>query len=63
MATDKQRLVKVTILAYRKSGMSEEDFHYHWTTVHPPIVRNWLIRHGIVRYTQVSPSLVALMKH
>lgn len=53
MAPEKQRLYKVTILAYRREGMTEDEYHEHWTKVHPGKVRDWLAKHGIVRYTQV----------
>ncbi|CAK1361064.1 hypothetical protein CB0940_03525 [Cercospora beticola] len=50
-------LYRVTILAYRKDGMSEEEFHRHWTNSHAPKVSEHLRKHGIVGYTQYhTPS-------
>jgi hypothetical protein len=57
MAT-KQRLLRFTILTYRKPGLSEEEFHSHWTTTHVPLVQDWLARHGILKYTQVCHMLI-----
>lgn len=46
-------LYKVTLLCYRKPGMSEEDFHHHWTKIHSAKVSDFLRSHGVVGYTQV----------
>ena len=54
-----QGLYKVTIHAKRREGMSEADFHRHWTDIHAPKVSHWLRKHGIVGYTQYhTPSWV-----
>jgi hypothetical protein len=53
MAT-KQRLVRFTILVKRNPALTEEEFHSYWTTKHVPQVQDWLTRHGILKYTQVS---------
>lgn len=60
MATPtKERLLRFTILAYRREGVTEDEFHHHWTHTHAPLVREWLARHGILRYTQYhTPSSV-----
>ena len=50
----KERLLRFTILAYRREDITEEEFHHHWTHNHAPLVREWLARHGILRYTQAS---------
>ena len=51
----KKKVVRLSLLARRKEGMSEEEFHRHWTHVHAPLVVEWLARYGTVRYTQVRP--------
>ncbi|KAI5357772.1 putative EthD domain-containing protein [Septoria linicola] len=54
---ERKGLYKVTILAYRKEGMSEEDFHVHWTNSHALKVSEHLRKHGVVGYTQYhTPS-------
>lgn len=45
---------KFTLHAKRKPGMSEDEFHEHWSRVHVPIVNAWLARHGVTDYVQVS---------
>lgn len=53
----KQGLYKVTIHAYRREGMSEEDFHHHWTNIHAPKVCEHLRKFGVIGYTQYhTPS-------
>ena len=47
-----------TVCAYRKPTMSEEEFHHYMTSVHAPLVRECLARHGIVRYTMVLQGLI-----
>lgn len=54
MASNDQRQVKISMFVYRKDGMSEEEFHHHWTTKHPLVVNDWLKKYGITRYVQVS---------
>ena len=50
------RLLKLTLYAKRKEGMTEQEFREHWTDKHRPLVSEWLLKHGIVRYAQVSRS-------
>ena len=55
MATPtKERLIRVTILSHRREGITEEEFHHHWTHVHAPLIQQWLADNGILRYTQAS---------
>lgn len=56
MASTNQRQVKISMFVYRKDGMSEEDFHHHWTVKHPLVVQDWLKKYGITRYVQVGIS-------
>lgn len=42
----------------RKSGLSEEEFHSYWTEKHPEVVNEWLAKHGVVSYVQVSNATV-----
>ena len=53
MATPtKERLIRVTILTHRREGITEEEFHHHWTHVHAPLIKKWLADNGTLRYTQ-----------
>ncbi|KAJ5084077.1 hypothetical protein NUU61_008656 [Penicillium alfredii] len=49
---EKQQLVRLTMAVYRNPALSEEEFHRHWSQVHGPLVREWLAKNGIIRYTQ-----------
>ncbi|KAJ5103178.1 hypothetical protein N7532_003707 [Penicillium argentinense] len=47
-----KKLVRVTVVLYRNPALTEDEFHRYWSEVHGPLVRGWLARHGIVKYTQ-----------
>lgn len=49
-----QKLLRFTMLVHRVKGMSEDDFHEHWSNRHQAIVKEWLQKHGCVKYVQVS---------
>lgn len=51
-------LFKLTFLLKRKPGLSEEEFHSFWTEKHPAVVNEWLAKHGVVNYVQVSDATV-----
>ena len=51
------RLFRWTVCAYRKSGMSEEDFHQYISEKHAPLVRGLLAKYGMIKYTMVSINL------
>ncbi|KAF7562874.1 hypothetical protein G7046_g1228 [Stylonectria norvegica] len=55
-------LVRITTLIPRKKGMSQADFYKHWTTVHGPMVVDFMMRHGVVEYRQyhTTPEAKAL---
>ncbi|EXF73916.1 hypothetical protein CFIO01_10566 [Colletotrichum fioriniae PJ7] len=36
----------------RKAGMTEQEFHNHWTNTHGPLVVPWALQYGVSRYTQ-----------
>ncbi|KIW76498.1 hypothetical protein Z517_11244 [Fonsecaea pedrosoi CBS 271.37] len=56
MAT-KQRMVKLTLYARRKSHLSEDEFQKYWTETHRGLAVDWLAKYGIVKYTQYhTPS-------
>ncbi|KAL6168509.1 hypothetical protein ACJQWK_06144 [Exserohilum turcicum] len=41
----------LTILGYRKPGMSEEDYRRHMTEVSAPLTKDLMAKHGIKRWT------------
>lgn len=58
MASENQRLVKVTLFVHRNKKMSEGEFHEYWTTKHPKVVEEWLKRYGVLRYVQVRQTFI-----
>lgn len=50
--TSGRGVYKVTIQAYRRKDISEDDFHHHWTNIHAPKVCQHLRKYGVVGYTQ-----------
>ncbi|EXJ93209.1 hypothetical protein A1O3_01766 [Capronia epimyces CBS 606.96] len=44
-------MLVLTICAYRKAGMGEDEFHRYMSEVHAPLVRDLLAKHGITRYS------------
>lgn len=59
MATLNQNL-RVTMFAFKKDELSEEEFHNHWSKVHAPIVAEFLAKAGVIKYTQVCSLSYAL---
>ncbi|OQD84698.1 hypothetical protein PENANT_c012G10397 [Penicillium antarcticum] len=45
--------LRVTVVAYKKAQLSEEESHKHWSEIHAPVVAEFLAKVGVVRYTQV----------
>ena len=45
----------LTILGYRKHGMSEEDYKHHMTKVSAPMTKDLMVKYGVKRWTQVGP--------
>lgn len=48
------RNLRITMFAFKKDEISEEQFHNHWSKVHAPIVAEFLAKAGVIKYTQVS---------
>jgi hypothetical protein len=52
------KLYALTILGYRKEGMSEKDYHDYVSERHAPCLRELLSKNGIVDYTIVRRSYI-----
>jgi hypothetical protein len=63
MAPQKEVVLKLTSMRYKKEGVSEEEFHEHGSKIHGPKAAIVQARHGAVRVAQVSlPSFQELVK-
>lgn len=53
MSLHTERLFCWTVCAYRKPEMSEEDYHKYMSEVHAPLVRDLMVKYGIVSWEMV----------
>lgn len=52
----------LTMCAYRKEGLSEEEYRQYMTEVHAPKVRDMLVKYGIERYSMVQSNCRDLVR-
>jgi hypothetical protein len=57
--TSEDRLLCLTILGYRKQGMSEEAYRKHMIEHSAPLTKDLMIKYGILRWTVVRASTTA----
>lgn len=55
VATDEKPYspIRITFFLTKSANITEEEFHYHYSTHHGPLVTPWLKRYGIIEYNQV----------
>ncbi|OJJ68350.1 hypothetical protein ASPBRDRAFT_47290 [Aspergillus brasiliensis CBS 101740] len=49
--TATKRLIRFDTYVKRHPSLTVEEFHHAWTTNHAQVLKNWLARHGVYRYT------------
>ncbi|CAM6128410.1 unnamed protein product [Calypogeia fissa] len=60
---DSKRLVKVTVFIKKKPGITDEEFHRHWSENHGPLVRSMpIVKEKVLKYTQYHVN-TALSSH
>ena len=52
-----ERMWHVKLFYNRNPNITEEEFNRHWAYEHPKVVGDLYMKHGYVRYSQVSPPL------
>ncbi|KAH8589375.1 EthD domain-containing protein [Bisporella sp. PMI_857] len=55
----------LTILGYRRPGMSQEDYRHHMTKISAPMTKDLMVKYGVKRWTQIhnTDETRALMNH
>lgn len=50
----KEPMLCLTMCAYRRDGMDEEEYRNYMTENHAPLVQGLMVKHGIDKYSMVS---------
>ena len=56
LGKEPQRLLCWTVCAYRKPGMDEDEYHRYMSEVHAPLVKDLMVRYGMIRWSMVDTS-------
>ena len=59
--TKKVQFLCLTILGYRKAGMSEEAYRQHMTKISAPMTQDLLVKYGVKRWTMVRHSFKSVI--
>lgn len=49
-----EKYLCLTILGYRKPGMTEEQYRNHMVNISAPMTKGLMVKYGVKRWTQVS---------
>lgn len=55
-----ERLICLTITAYRNASLNEDEYRDYMTKVHAPLVSDLMEEYGILRYSMVSSTCPAI---
>ena len=53
LVSGSERLFALTICAYRKQGLDEEEYHQYLSEKHAPLLTDLMVQKKIVEYTLV----------
>ncbi|KAI9739974.1 MAG: hypothetical protein M1818_005030 [Claussenomyces sp. TS43310] len=54
-----RRVVKVTLLIYKKPGTTDEEFAHYWAEVHGKKSMPGMLKHGVLHYSQTHTPILA----
>lgn len=54
LAEPPRRLFCCTVCAYKRPDLSDEDYHKYMSQVHGPLVKDLMVKYGIVKWSMVS---------
>lgn len=49
--------IRIITFFTRKEGLTEAEFHDHWTNIHGSLVAPWALQYGVNQYAQVYRPL------
>ena len=52
--TSNQPMLCLTMCAYKREGMDDEEYRKYMTDHHVPLVRGLMVKHGIDKYSMVN---------
>lgn len=52
-----KQVLALTIFAYKKDGMTDQEYRDYMVNVHAPMARELFVKHGIHRWSMVRPPI------
>ena len=60
LAEPPRRLLCWTVCAYKRPDLSDEYYHNYMSQVHGPLVKDLMVKYGIVKWSMVNSLLTPL---